>query len=89
MQEFHEGLTGGHAGRTRTYHRIKRTFAWPGMLKDIKKFLAQCHTCQLQHYETTAPPGLLQPNPIPDTTWTNISMDFIDGLPNSEGCTII
>ncbi|KAL6218496.1 hypothetical protein ACLB2K_011706 [Fragaria x ananassa] len=41
----------------------------------------------VNHYETVSPPGLLQPNSIPDSAWTNISMDFIDGLPNSEGYT--
>ncbi|XP_062015306.1 uncharacterized protein LOC133731881 [Rosa rugosa] len=59
------------------------------MLRDIKHFIAKCHTCQLNHYEAIAPPGLLQPNSIPDKAWTNISMDFIDGLPVSEGKTVI
>ncbi|KAM5587861.1 hypothetical protein ABKV19_006351 [Rosa sericea] len=89
LTEFHGGLNGGHAGIARTHKRVYRSFAWPGMHKDIKAFVAACHICQQNHYETINPPGLLQPNTIPDKAWTNISMDFIEGLPNSSGKTVI
>lgn len=89
MTEFHGGLIGGHAGVARTYKRIKRSFAWPGLSKEVKKFVSECHTCQQNHYETIHPPGLLQPNKIPDKAWTDISMDFIEGLPSSNGKTVI
>lgn len=51
----------------------------------MKEFVAECVVCQQVHYETISPLGLLQPNEIPQGVWTNISMDFIEGLPHIAG----
>ncbi|GJU50752.1 pentatricopeptide repeat-containing protein, partial [Tanacetum coccineum] len=39
--------------------------------------------------DLSAYPGLLQPLPIPERIWAEVSMDFIKKLPNSQGKTII
>ncbi|KAK9913983.1 hypothetical protein M0R45_037782 [Rubus argutus] len=85
LYEFHSSLQAGHSGYLRTYMRLFRSFAWPGMRKDIKAFIAACDQCQQQSYESIKPPGLLQPLPIPEDVWFDNSMDFIDGLPISQG----
>lgn len=41
--------------------------------------------CQRNKDEHTFPAGLLQPLPIPNQKWESISMDFITGLPKTQG----
>uniref|UniRef100_A0A803L3P1 Integrase catalytic domain-containing protein n=1 Tax=Chenopodium quinoa TaxID=63459 RepID=A0A803L3P1_CHEQI len=48
-----------------------------------------CLVCQANKSENAASPGLLQPLPIPQEVWVDISMDFIGGLPVSFGKTVI
>lgn len=85
LNEAHVVPAAGHEGFYKTYLRVKQSFFWKGMKKDIMKFVAKCVVCQVNKYECVAPPGLLQPLPIPQQKWESISMDFITGLPKSEG----
>ncbi|CAL9221332.1 unnamed protein product [Arabidopsis halleri] len=89
LQWLHCSGSGGHSGRDVTCQRVKGLFWWKGMAKDIHTYIRSCSVCQRCKYETVASPGLLQPLPIPETIWTDISMDFIDGLPPSFGKTVI
>ena len=85
MEEFHATPQGGHSGFYRTYRRLASNLFWKGMKGDIMRFVQDCDVCQRQKYLTTAPGGLLQPLPIPDQVWEDISLDFISGLPRSKG----
>ena len=59
------------------------------MKKDIKEHIKNCETCQRIKVDTIKPAGLLQPLPIPDKPWLDISMDLITGLPKSQGYNVI
>jgi hypothetical protein len=85
----HSDPMAGHSGYEKTLQRAKRDFYWQGMRKDIKKSIRECNTCQQNIYANTLPAGLLQLLPIPTQIWTDISMDFVEGLPISQGHSVI
>lgn len=87
--ELHASPSAGHSGFLKTYERARRNFFWKGMKQTIQQMVAECDTCQRHKGETTLLPGLLEPLPIPTRIWTDISMDFIEGLPKSGGKTVI
>ncbi|XP_060962287.1 uncharacterized protein LOC133032379 [Cannabis sativa] len=89
LHEFHDTPMGGHAGIERTYLRLGANFFWHGMRSDVKQFVATCTICQTVKHSTSAPYGLLQPLDIPERVWEDLAMDFIVGLPNSNGVTNI
>jgi RNase H-like domain found in reverse transcriptase/Integrase zinc binding domain len=89
LQELHDSSLGFHSGITATYHKVKRNFHWPHLKDCLHQFVQQRHNYQLNKGEHTITPGLLQPLPVPEEAWTNIVMDFITGLPKSQGYEVI
>lgn len=87
---WHHNTPGrGHSGREATLKRLKSIFSWKGLTKDVRHMVKNCHICQSAKYDTAAYPGLLQPLPVPTKVWVDISMDFITGLPKSNGHDVI
>lgn len=68
---------------------MRADFFWTGLRTFVKQYIRECDICQRMKGETISPAGLLQPLPIPERNWTEISMDFIEGLPRSQGCEVI
>ena len=64
-------------------------FYWKGLKQDVEQFVKQCLVCQQAKHLNTHTPGLLQPLPIPQGVWQDISLDFVVGLPKSEGFEVI
>lgn len=59
------------------------------MKKDVHEYVKGCDICQLSKGENVPYPGLLQPLALPEGVWVQISMDFREGLPVSEGQSVI
>ena len=55
------------------------------MKEDVNKYVAESLVCQKNKIESVSPAGLLQPLPIPERVWAEISMDYIKGLSKPKG----
>lgn len=85
LQTLHNGTEGGHSGMLTTFKRIDNQFFWPKLKQDVTTWVQECDVCQKNKNEHVPTPGLLQPLPIPTAAWQTISMDFVEGLPKSNG----
>ncbi|KAL0545045.1 hypothetical protein IC582_020183 [Cucumis melo] len=89
LNTFHDSVVGGHSCFLRTYKRIASELYWEGMKSDVKKHCEACLICQCNKSMALSQAGLLVPLEIPHQVWSDISIDFIDGLPKAKGCDVI
>ena len=82
IQEMHEGELMGHFGVAKTLAMLQEKFFWPFIRKEVQRHCSSCITC-LHAKSTAMPSGLYTPLPIAFTSWKDISMDFILGLPRT------
>lgn len=79
IEEAHATPTGGHGGYLKTLKSLSSNVYWKGMNKDVKQYIQNCLICQQRKYQTLSSGVLLQPLPIPERIWEDISIDFITG----------
>ncbi|KAL0329707.1 UNVERIFIED_CONTAM: Transposon Ty3-I Gag-Pol polyprotein [Sesamum radiatum] len=85
VQVLHDSSIGGHSGINGTYQRVRSMFFWGKLKEDVVQWIQSCDVCQKAKAERVPYPGLLQPLPVPHQAWSSVSMDFVEGLPKSEG----
>ena len=85
ISQFHDAPTAAHPGTRRTQLAVGQWYFWPGMFEDIELYVRSCQTCARYKSHRGKPSGLLQPLPIPPTCWHSVAIDWITGLPMSNG----
>ncbi|KAL2095539.1 hypothetical protein ACEWY4_007687 [Coilia grayii] len=68
---------------------IARRFWWPDLEREVREYVLACLVCNRNKASNSPTAGLLQPLPVPSRPWSHISLDFVTGLPASEGKTVI
>jgi transposase InsO family protein len=89
ISALHDSALGGHSGAPVSYRRIKQLFYWKGMKQAIHRFVQTCSICQQAKPDRLKSPGLLSPLPAPPHAWHTVSLDFIEGLPQSANMNCI
>nr|CAN64786.1 hypothetical protein VITISV_014071 [Vitis vinifera] len=73
IKECHDTKWAGHPGQRRTRALLESAYYWPQIRDEVEAYVEQ-----------RQPRGLLEPLPIAERPWDNVTMDFIIGLPKSE-----
>ncbi|KAJ1025486.1 hypothetical protein NDA13_004296 [Ustilago tritici] len=85
MSQCHDGITTGHVGQDVTIKAVQQHYWWPNMAAWIADYVYSCPVCTRYKAPRHWPYGLLQPLATPEQPWASISLDFIEGLPQSKG----
>ena len=75
----------GYRGQWKMVELVTRNFWWPGVTKEVKRYVEGCDSCQRNKNCTKQLAGKLMPNSIPEKPWAHISADFITKLPLAQG----
>ena len=89
LKKYHDSPSSGHLGIKRTEELITRNYWWPELHKDVKDYVKSCEICARSKYSRHKRYDYLRPLEVPDRPWKSIEIDFLCGLPNSRGYTII
>lgn len=81
LEQYHDAPYSGHKGTAKTTSAVQQAYWWPGITADTAKYVKTCLMCQRNKASTQKPAGLLQPLEVPADRWSEVTMDFITGLP--------
>ena len=89
IRQHHNTAMGRHGGRWKTTELVGRNYWWPGMTKEVAKYVEGYNLCQRHKNQAEALAGKLMPNSIPEKPWRHISASFIVKLPLAQGYNTI
>jgi len=61
----HDILAAGHGGRWKTVELVTRNYWWPGVTRDVGKYVEGCDLCQRMKNRTEKPAGKLKLSEVP------------------------
>ena len=77
IQLHHDVLASGHGGRWKTVELVMRNYWWPGVMRDVGKYVEGYDLCQRMKNKTKELAGKLKLSEVPQKTWTHLTVDFI------------
>jgi len=77
LEFYHDGPLGGHFGLEKTYGRMVQEVFWPGMYKEVRKYIKDCEVCEKAKRTSLTTKGPLEPI-IPAQRGERINIDLIE-----------
>lgn len=83
LEENHSDVLAGHLGTRKTINRISRKYYWPGLQRDVKKFVNKCISCLENKVPQVQPAGSMHTTQAKEP-WQIVTIDFVGPLPRSS-----
>ncbi|GFW85439.1 hypothetical protein TNCV_144841 [Trichonephila clavipes] len=80
LRHLHDAPTAGHFGFAKTYDRIRKRFYWPGMYRNVVRYVMHCRECQRRKSVPQRPPVPIPPAIAP---FHRIGIDLLGRFPKS------
>jgi len=81
----HDVPAARYGGRWKMVELVTRNYWWPGVTRDVGKYVEECDLYQRMKNRTEEPAGKLKLSEVPQKTWTHFTVDFITKLPVVAG----
>ena len=81
----HDVPAAGHGGRWKTVELVMRNYWWPGVTRNVGRYVEGYDGCQRMKNRTEEPVGKLKLSEVPEKPWTHLMVDFITKLPVVAG----
>jgi hypothetical protein len=86
LRKIYDSPLGGHAGKLRTYRKLKQFMDWSDIKNDVENYIRTCEKCQknkMTQYHTRMPLVIID---TPSTVFEKISIDIVGPFnPSSLG----
>lgn len=83
LERYHDAPTAGHLGTAKTISRIAQNYYWPGMFREITRYVQSCQNCLAHKAVQNRPFGTLHPTII-ERPWQQVTIDLVGPLPRSN-----
>jgi len=71
----------GYKEKWKTVELVTRNYWWPGVTRDVGKYVEEYNLCQRMKNRTEEVAGKLKLSEVPKKLWIHLIMDFIMKLP--------
>ena len=80
IQLHHDIPAAEHEGRWKTVELVMRNYWWPGVMRDIGRYVEECDLCQKIKNRMKKVVEKLKLSEMPEKPWTHLTVDFITKL---------
>lgn len=89
LRQQHDEPTAGHLGIAKIINRVARQYYWPGMFREIARYVRSCSGCLANKPEQRPPAGLMFATNVSEP-WSMMSTDLMGPFPRSrDGHTML